>query len=182
MYSRRLGIALALSALLIFSTLTIGCGPQNVHDFKSDLNKAAQTLNTAAKTNRTLYQQKVFGDRALDIRRKVATGIHAANESLIVALDIAKDMDAATFTGDKQQILALLGEAVTKLAATHIGDNRIDVILQTAAALINSVIVIVSAMTHADLRIPQRLIRSEINKQLAGFAVVREYSFADMGD
>lgn len=181
MFLKRKSLTLVLAAVLIFSGLSVGCGGNNVHDFKVDLNKSAATLNAAAKENRTLYELKVFGANALAIRQKAAKGIYLANESLIVALDVAKNMNAQTFTGDKLQILTLLGQAVSELATAHIGDARVDALLQAAAATINSVIVVVTALSHADLRIPQRIIRSEINKQLASFAVVREYSFSDMG-
>lgn len=146
---RRYGIALSLSFIIIAQ---VACGPGTSRELKVDLNKAAATLNTAAKENHLLYEQGVFGARALEIRVKVATAIHTSNELLIVALNTAKTMTPATFSGDKTKILELLRQAVVNLGAAHIGDQRVDLLLQTAAATIGNAILIVSAFKSADLR------------------------------
>lgn len=150
--------SVAISFLLIFGILTVtlpqtACGPNDVHTLKVDLNKAAKTLNGAAKENRLLYEAKVFGDQALTVRKKVASAIGDANEVLKTALDIAKHITPATFTGDKEQILTLLGQAVSTLAAAHIGNDKVDLLLQGAAAAINSAIVLVQALKSVELRI-----------------------------
>lgn len=147
--TRRHVMALLLSFTIIAQ---VACGPGTSRELKVDLNKAAATLNTASKENHLLYEQKVFGARALEIRVKVATAIHTSNELLIVALNTAKTMTPATFLGDKTKILELLGQAVNNLAAAHIGNERIDLLLQAAAASINSAIIIAQALKSADLR------------------------------
>lgn len=138
--------------ILVLAIFLQGCGPSTTKELKSDLNKAAALLNAAAKENRLLYQQRVFGDRALEIRKKVAGAIGDANDALSVALAVAKGMTPGTLTMDKAQILDLLGQVVNSLAAVHVGDDRIDLLLQAVAASVNSAIVLVQALKSVDLR------------------------------
>ncbi len=144
-----LSLHMLLTVAIVISTLPlVGCGPDSVHKLKVDLDKAALTLNTAAKTNHALYAAHEI---SLAARQKVATAIYDANEALIVALDVAQPLNASTFQGGKAQILALLETAVSKLNIS-IGDPKIDLVLQSVIALINDAIILASAFTHSMLR------------------------------
>jgi hypothetical protein len=155
-------LPLALCASLVFGV--VSCGPRSERALKVDLNKAASGLNSAAKTNRALYQAHEI---SLEIRKKVATGIYDANEILLVALDVAKGINADNFTGSRAQILSLLSEASSKLAGINIGNPKIDLVIQSVIALINTAVQFVSALKSASLRVvdlpnPFRDIRAEL--------------------
>ena len=156
-HSRRL-IPLIL-ALAIWSA---ACGGLSTpRKIKTDLGKVAAGLNSAAKTNRQLYQSAVYGavgsPQAIAMRQKVAGVVYESNEVLIVALDIAKGITADNFAASKTQILALLSTAASKIAAANIVNPQINLILQAVAALINNAVVLVQSLTSADIRGIERL-------------------------
>jgi len=146
--AHRIFIAFTLTAAIIFTSTLIACGPDSVHKLKVDLDKAALTLNTAAKTNHALYEAHEI---SLAARQKVATAIYDGNEVLIVALDVAKPLTAATFSAGKAQILSLLETAVTKLNVS-VGNPKIDLVIQSVIALINDALILARAFTGAMLR------------------------------
>lgn len=150
--NRSIVAALALCAVLSQAA----CAPTTPHKLKVDLNKIAASLNAAAKINHELYTTGVYGPvgspGAIAKRQKVATVIYDSNEVLIVALGVAHGITAANFPASKTQILALLGEAAQAVASAHLGTQAIDLALQAAATFINEAVILMSALTSADLR------------------------------
>lgn len=146
---RRQAGALALVAIISLGVISqAGCGPSSTREVKADLNKAAATLNTAAKENRTLYQSHVYG---IEVRKKIAAVIGDANDGLLVALNVARNMTPGTFGADKAQLIQLIGDVATGLASAHFGNARIDLLIQAAAATVNAVLILVSQLKSADL-------------------------------
>ena len=141
---------LLICALIGFTVPQTACGPSDVHAVKVKLNDAAKILNTAAKSNHDLYESGVYGPagspQAIEKRQKVATAIHAANEGLIDALNVAKNIKADNVGPAKAQILQILSSATQALAAAHIGNDKIDLVIQAAAALINDAVILVTAL------------------------------------
>lgn len=142
--SRSMAVSLILvCALLGFTVPQTACGPSDVHAVKVKLNDASKILNTAAKSNHDLYESHVVD---LAARQKVATAIHAANDGLIDALNVAKGITASNVAGGKAQILQILQTAASALSAAHIGNDKIDLVIQAAAALINDAVILVTAL------------------------------------
>lgn len=136
------------------------CGAGNIRKFKQGLDKAAVTLNAAAKTNRSFYESGVYGvagsPEAIETRQKVAKGIHDANEWLIKAIEKAKTLkgDSVSFEGDKLDILLSLSKAAGNLRT---GRTEIDLVLQSVALIINQSVTIIQALKSADVKylVPQ---------------------------
>lgn len=150
--NQRIKLTLALPVLL-WAMAMQGCGPSNLHDLNVALNKVAVSLNSAAKTNHGFYESGVYGtvgsDPAIRVRQRGATAIHTANDKLIVALDLAKQLRPETFEQGKLAVLQALAEAGASL---HTGNTHIDLVLQAVALLINQAVVLIEAFKSADLR------------------------------
>lgn len=131
------------------------CGEGTISEFKRGLDKAAVTLNAAAKTNRSFYESGVYGavgsEGAIETRQKVAKAIHDANEWLIKAIDKAKTLkgDSVSFEGDKLDILLSLAKAAANLKT---GRAEIDLVLQSVALIINQTVGIIQALKSADVK------------------------------
>jgi hypothetical protein len=142
-----------LILIVVYSLVLTGCGAGDLHKLDTTLDRAAAVMNGAAKTNHSFYESGVYGtvgsDSAIKLRHKVATVLHDANEKLILAIGVAKTLTPATFEQGKLQILAALSDAVSGL---HVGNPKIDLVLQAVATVINQVVVIVSTFKSADLR------------------------------
>lgn len=149
-----------LTASVVVVATQISCAPKNIRQFKQGLDKAAVTLNAAAKTNRSFYESGVYGavgsQGAIETRQKVASAIHDANEWLIKAIEAAKNLkaDSATFEGDKLDILLSLSKAASNLRT---GRTEIDLVLQSVALVINQSVTIIQALKSADVKylVPQ---------------------------
>src|SRR6185369_16728669 len=119
---RRIAITLALSYVLV---LNAACGASTLSKLHDTLNKTAASLNAAAKTNHSFYEGGVYGavasPAAIATRQKAAAAIHDANEKLIVALNLAKGLTAATFEAGKLAVLQSLADAASLL---HTGNDR----------------------------------------------------------
>lgn len=150
-----MSLVVACAILFPLSLGLQGCGADSIHKLKVDLNKAALTLNTAAKTNHALYAAHEID---LAARQKVATAIYDANEALIVALDVAGPLTQSTFVSGKAQILQLLETAVSKLNLS-IGNPKIDLVIQSAVALINDGLILARAFTGRLLKQVQPALR-----------------------
>ena len=144
-----------LIGIVLAAILSQACAANDLHRLKVNLDRAAVTLNAAAKTNHGFYESGVYGsvgsDEAIKMRQKVATVIHDANEKLIKALELAKNLKpgSGTFEGDKLQIILHLSEAAQQL---HTGNPKIDLVLQAVALLINQAVVIIETLKSADLK------------------------------
>lgn len=151
-----------IAGIVLVAVLTQAsmCSPGTVRKFKQGLDKAAVTLNAAAKTNRSMYEAGIYGTagspEAIETRQKVAKGIHDANEWLIKAIEKAKLLkaDSVSFEGDKLEILLSLSKAAANLKT---GRVEIDLVLQSVALIINQSVGIIQALKSADVKylIPQ---------------------------
>ena len=150
-----------IAGIVLIAVLTQAsmCSPSTIRKFKQGLDKAAVTLNTAAKTNRSFYESGVYGvagsPEAIETRQKVAKGIHDANEWLIKAIDKAKTLkEGPSFEGDKLDILLSLSKAMASLKT---GRVEIDLVLQSVALIINQSVTIIQALKSADVKylVPQ---------------------------
>ena len=140
-------LSLALTISIAYMGYGFACSSNDVHKVKVKVDQAASILNTAAKSNRELYRSGVYGAvgavDAIAKRQKVATGIHEANEYLSDAVELAAQLQPGMST---QAVIDLLTKAAQSLAHTHIGNDRIDLIIQSAVTAINSAIVLAQAI------------------------------------
>lgn len=153
-------IALTLFAALVVTQMGNGsCGGSGTNAdpvaaqitaIKVKIDQAAKSLNTAAHSNHDLYEAGTYGAKgsagAIATRQKVAKGIHEGNEYLIQAINFAKTITPATIGGGKTQVLQFISQAISTLAANHIGNDKIDLILQAVAATLNEAIILVQAL------------------------------------
>lgn len=141
-----------ITLFLAYSVFLTGCGPNDLHRLHTTLNNAARLENSAAKSNHQFYEQAVYGPVgsavAIRIRQKAATAIHASNEYLIKALELAKVLTKETFEQGKLAVLQTLAQAA---AGLRVGNQVIDLVLQSIATVINQAIVIVQAFQAKDL-------------------------------
>lgn len=146
--TRQIAIAFILTASLMFSA----CGAGTLSKLHDSLNKVAKSLNTAAHTNRSLYEGGIYGavgsPEAIAMRAKVAKAIHDSNEKLILALNLAKQLKPETFESGKLAVLQALSQAASGL---RVGNQAIDLILQATATLITQAVVLIEAFQAKDL-------------------------------
>ena len=141
-----------LAILLTCCLLSYGfaCSASDVSKVKKKVADAAAILNTAAKSNRSLYQSGVYGavgsSEAIQKRQKVATAVHQANEWLSMAVERAANLTASDLPSGKTDIIALLQKAVTAISGLQIDNENIRLVLQSAAAAINTAIVLTQAI------------------------------------
>jgi hypothetical protein len=144
---RRQIATLLIVAVLAYGGYGFACSSSDVHKVKVKVDQAASILNTAAKSNRELYRSGVYGTTgspaAIATRQKVATGIHNANEYLSDAVELAAQLQPGM---SGQAVVDLLTKAAQELAHTHIGNDRIDVIIQSAVTAINSAILLAGSL------------------------------------
>lgn len=143
-----------LATFLAFNIASqAACGASTLSKLHDSLNQAAKSLNAAAKTNHQFYEGGVYGavgsDPAIAVRQKAATVIHDANEKLILALNLAQNLTAATFEQGKLAVLQALADAAAGLSA---GNTKIDLILQSVATIINQAVVLIQAFKSAQLQ------------------------------
>lgn len=143
---RRIALAL-LIAITAYGGYGFACSESDVHKIKVKVEQAASILNTAAKSNRELYRSGVYGavgsSDAISKRAKVAKGIHDANEYLSDAVELAAQLHPGM---SGQAVIDLLTKAAQELAHTHIGNDRIDIIIQSAVTAINSAILLAQSL------------------------------------
>ena len=143
-----------IAIFLVAAVLNQACGASTLSKLHDRLNQVAKSLNAAAKTNHAFYEGGVYGtvgsDGAIQIRQKAATTIHDANEKLILALNLAQQLTPATFEQGKLAVLSALADAA---AGLHVGNQKIDLVLQSVATIINQAVVLIEAFKSADLRI-----------------------------
>lgn len=145
-----------LAVLLVCCMLSYGfaCSASDVSKVKKKVADAAAILNTAAKSNRSLYQSGVYGavgsSEAIQKRQKVATAVHQANEWLSLAVERAANLTASDLPSGKTDIIALLQKAVTAISSLQIDNQNMQLVLQSAAAAINAAIVLTQAIREVN--------------------------------
>lgn len=148
-YYRRIPVVL----LLVLALMSQACGPNDVSKVKKKIADAAAILNTAAKSNRSLYQSGAYGAvgtlDAIAKRQKVATVIHQANEWLSMAVERAATLTANDLPTGKADIAKLLQQASTVLAQLNIGNEQIQLVISTAVAAINAAVTLTLAIKGA---------------------------------
>src|SRR5690242_7481620 len=112
--TRYLAILLTVS-LIAYSGYGFACSASDVSKVKKKVADAAAILNTAAKSNRALYQSGLYGTtgslEAIAKRQKVATAIHQANEYLSLAVERAANLQPGDLDVGKANIVSLLQQA-----------------------------------------------------------------------
>jgi hypothetical protein len=141
-------IASLLSVMLImYFASGFACSSSDVSKVKKNVDHAASILLTTAKSNRELYRSGVYGvtgsPEAIAVRQKVATGIHNANEYLSDAVELAAQLQPGM---NGQAVVDLLTKAAQELAHTRVGNDRIDVLIQSAIVSINTAIGLAQAL------------------------------------
>lgn len=140
--ARRQLATLLLIAIIAYTGSGFACSANSVSKVKKKVADAAAILNTAAKSNRSLYQSGLYGavgsPEAIGKRQKVATAIHQANEYLSLAVERAATLTPADLELGKANIVSLLQQASGLLTQLNIDNENIRLILQSAIAAINA--------------------------------------------
>ena len=146
---RQLAIALLILATA-FGSYGFACSESDVSRVKKKVTDATAILNTAAKSNRSLYQTGTYGavgsPEAIDKRQRVATVVHQANEYLSLAVERAANLQASDLDVGKADIVALLQKAAGVLNSLNIANNDIKLLIAGATAAINSAVTLTLAI------------------------------------
>ena len=141
-----------IAVLLACCILSYGfaCSASDVSKVKKKGADAAAILNTAAKSNRSLYQSGVYGTvgstEAIAKRQKVATAIHQANEWLSMAVERAATLDASNLPAGKADIVAILQKAALALSQLQIDNEQIRLVIASAVTAINTAVTLTLAI------------------------------------
>lgn len=126
------------------------CQPSDVHAVKVKLDDAAKILNATAHANHDLYESGTYGPigsaKAIEIREKVAKAVNLSNQALVASITVAKTLTASNLAAGKAQILAELAAGVQALAGISVGNQKIDLAIQAAAALLNDAVILTTAL------------------------------------
>ena len=137
-------------ALVAYFGSGFACSASGVSKVKKKVADAAAILNTAAKSNRSLYQTGAYGTvgspGAIEKRQKVATVIHQANEYLALAVERAANLQASDLEIGKQNIVGLLQQATQVLSSLNIDNENIRVALASAVTAINAAVTLTLAI------------------------------------
>ena len=149
---RQLAILLAIT-IIAYTGSGFACSASDVSKVKKKVADAAAILNTAAKSNRSLYQSGTYGatgsPEAIGKRQKVATIIHQANEYLSLAVERAANLTASDLPTGKTDIVKLLQEATAVLNALNIDNENIRLLLASAVTAINAAVTLTLAIKGA---------------------------------
>ena len=141
-----------LAILLTCCLLSYGfaCSVSDVSKVKKKVADAAAIHNTAAKSNRSLYQSGVYGavgsSEAIAKRQKVATAVHQANEWLSMAVERAATLQASDLPAGKADIIAILQKAATALTQLQIDNEQIRLVITSAVTAINTAVTLTLAI------------------------------------
>lgn len=153
MQTRRQLATLLLIAVITYTGSGFACSASDVSKVKKKVADAAAILNTAAKSNRGLYQSGTYGavgsPEAISKRQKVATVVHQANEYLSLAVERAANLQAGDLGTGKADIVKLLQEAMGVLNSLNIDNENIRLVIQSAIAAINSAVTLTLAIKGA---------------------------------
>lgn len=148
-HKRQLALLLTI-ALVAYSGYGFACSESDVSKVKKKVADAAAILNTAAKSNRSLYQSGTYGTvgspEAISKRQQAATVIHQANEYLALAVERAANLTASDLPSGKADIVKLLQQAATILQSLNIGNQDVQLLLSGAVAAINSAVTLTLAI------------------------------------
>lgn len=148
--TRRQLATLLLITIIAYTGSGFACSANDVSKVKKKVADAAAILNTAAKSNRSLYQSGLYGatgsPEAIGKRQRVATAIHQANEYLSLAVERAATLTAADLEVGKANIVSLLQQASGLLTQLNIDNENIRLVLQSAVAAINSAVTLTLAI------------------------------------
>lgn len=146
---RKLSLLLAI-ALITYAGSGFACSESDVSKVKKKVADAAAILNTAAKSNRSLYQSGTYGTvgspEAISRRQRVATVIHQANEYLALAVERAANLQPSGIEAGKTDIVKLLQQAVAVLNGLNIDNENIKLVIASAVAAINSAVTLTLAI------------------------------------
>lgn len=146
---RHLAILLAVT-IVAYSGYGFACSSSDVSKVKKKVADAAAILNTAAKSNRSLYQSGVYGTvgspDAIAKRQKVATVVHQANEYLSLAVERAANLQPSDLNTGKQDIVKLLQQAIGVINSLNIDNENIKLVLTSAVTAINAAVTITLAI------------------------------------
>lgn len=151
--TRRQLATLILITIIAYTGSGFACSANDVSKVKKKVADAAAILNTAAKSNRSLYQSGLYGavgsPEAIGKRQRVATAIHQANEYLSLAVERAATLTAADLEVGKSNIVTLLQQASALLAQLNIDNENIRLVLQSAVTAINAAVTLTLAIKGA---------------------------------
>lgn len=147
-------LSLSVAVVMVIGSLGLqGCGASDLSKLHDSLNRVARSLNAAAKTNRNFYENGIYGVTgspvAIEWRQKGATAIHSANEKLILALNLAKQLTPETFEQGKLAVLQALAQAS---AGLNTGNANFDFVLVSIAALITQAVLLIEAFQSHQLK------------------------------
>ena len=146
---RQLAILLAIT-IIAYTGSGFACSASTVSKVKKKVADAAAILNTAAKSNRSLYQSGVYGmigsPEAISKRQKVATVIHQANEYLSLAVERAVTLQPGDLELGKQNIVGLLQQATGILNTLNIENENIRAVITSAITAINTAVTLTLAI------------------------------------
>lgn len=146
---RQLALLLTI-ALVAYTGSGFACSTSDVSRVKKKVADAAAILNTAAKSNRSLYQSGLYGavgsPEAISKRQKVATVVHQANEYLSLAVERAATLQPGDLEIGKQSIVELLQQATAVLNALNIDNENIRAIITSAVTAINAAVTLTLAI------------------------------------
>ena len=146
---RQLAILLTLT-ITVYTGAGFACSASDVSKVKKKVADAAAILNTAAKSNRSLYQSGVYGvvgsPEAIAKRQKAATVIHQANEYLSLAVERAATLQPGDLEIGKQSIVSLLQQATGILNTLNIENENIRAVITGAITAINAAVTLTLAI------------------------------------
>lgn len=141
---------LLLISIIAYTCSGFACSESNVSKVKKKVADAAAILNTAAKSNRSLYQSGTYGlvgsPEAISKRQEAAGAIHQANEWLSLAVERAANLTPSDVEIGKTDIVALLQKAAMVLSTLDIGNENIKLVLASAVTAINTAVTLTLAI------------------------------------
>lgn len=147
---RRQIATLLMVAVIAYGGYGFACSASDVSKVKKKVADAAAILNSAAKSNRGLYQSGAYGavgsPEAIAKRQKVATVVHQANEYLSLAVERAATLTASDLPTGKTDIVKLLNQAIGVLNALNIDNENIRLVITTAVTAINAAVTLTLAI------------------------------------
>lgn len=148
-HRRQLALLLVIT-LVAYGGYGFACSTNDVSKVKKKVADAAAILNTAAKSNRSLYQSGTYGTvgspEAISKRQKVATVIHQANEYLSLAVERAANLQPSDIEAGKIDIVKLLQQANAILATLNIENENIRLVVASAMTAIGSAVTLTLAI------------------------------------
>lgn len=149
-HTRRQLATMLLIAVVAYSGSGFACSASDVSKVKKKVADAAAILNTAAKSNRSLYQSGLYGavgsPEAIGKRQRVAAVVHQANEYLALAVERAANLQPSEIESGKTDIVNLLQQALTVLNSLNIDNENIKLVIASAVTAINSAVTLTLAI------------------------------------